>query len=72
VLSFLRRDGKDEYLILVNLSSRRVTGTVESPDASGFELVTIRGGAAQPVDILIPDFRLDGHGWFIYHRPSAK
>jgi glycosidase len=72
VLSFVRRDAKDEYLVLINFSNRRVTGSVELSDANGFEPVTIKGNAAQPVDMPIPDFRLDGHGWFIYHRPVSK
>jgi len=68
VLSFLRRDGKDEYLVLINISSRRVTGSVELPAAGGYEAVKISGAPAQPVGVVVPDFRLNGHAWSIYHR----
>ena len=71
VISLIRRDAKDEFLILVNLSSRRVNTTVQLPDIAGFEPVKIAGHAG-PVDMVPPDFRLTGYGWFIYHRSLAK
>ena len=71
VISLLRKDAKDEFLLLLNLSSRRVAATVELPDAAGFAPVKING-RAEPVDILLPDVRLNGYGWFIYHRVVAK
>lgn len=71
VVSFLRRDAKDEFLILINLSSRRVTGTVESAAEKGFEPVTING-LPGPLDTALPDFSLNGYGWFIYRRALAK
>jgi glycosidase len=71
VISFMRRDAKDEYLVLINLSSRRVAASVELPEADGFEPVKI-AGHADPVDIVLPDFHLGGFGWFIYHRSVSK
>ena len=71
VITLLRKDSKDEFLILLNLSSRRVSANVELPDVAGFEPVTIAGHAG-PVDIALPDFHLNGYGWFIYHRAAAK
>jgi glycosidase len=71
VVSFLRQDGKDEFLILINLSSRRVAASVGLPDAADFEPVDI-SGRAKPVDIVLPDFHLTGYGWFIYHRTVPK
>lgn len=72
IVSFIRRDAKDEYLVLINLSSRRVSATVELPgDAAAFEPVKI-AGHADPVDIVLPDFHLNGFGWFIYHRAVSK
>ena len=62
---------KDEFLVLINLSSRRVTGSVELPNAEGFEPVKI-SGRPDPVDPLLPDFSLSGYGWFIYHRTIPK
>jgi len=71
VISILRRDAKDEFLVLINLSSRRVTGSVELSDAGGFEPVKING-RANPVEILLPDFHLSGYGWLICHRIIPK
>lgn len=71
VISFLRQDAKDEYLVLINLSSRRVAASVELPHADGFEPVKITG-RADPLDIVLPNFHLNGFGWFIYHRAVSK
>jgi glycosidase len=71
VLSFLRRDAQDEYLMLVNLSSRRVAASVDLPNAGDFEPVKISGQPG-PVDMVPPDFHLNGFGWFIYHRTVSK
>jgi glycosidase len=71
VVTFLRRDANDEYLVVVNLSSRTVAGTIELPEADGFELVKISGWT-NPVDIHLPDFHLGGYGWVIFHRTVSK
>lgn len=71
MISFLRQDSKEQYLVLINLSNRGVAATLELPDAAGFEPVKI-AGRADPVDIVLPDFHLNGFGWFIYHRSIAK
>jgi cyclomaltodextrinase len=71
VISFLRHDAKDEFLVLINLSSRRVNGSVELPNVDGFEPVTI-SGRSNPIDARLPDYELGGYGWFIYHRPVPK
>jgi glycosidase len=71
VVSILRRDAKDEFLVLINLSSRRVTGSVELSNAEGFEPVKISGRPG-PIDARLPDFELSGYGWFIYHRTVPK
>jgi glycosidase len=70
IVSYLRQDAKDEFLVLINLSSRRVTGSVELTNAAGFEVVNISGMPKPPVDTILPDFSLNGYGWHIYHRPS--
>jgi glycosidase len=71
VVSFLRRDAKDEFLVLINLSSRRVTGSVELSNTESFEPVKI-SNRTNPVDTRLPDFELSGYGWLIYHRPVPK
>jgi cyclomaltodextrinase / maltogenic alpha-amylase / neopullulanase len=71
VVSFLRRDAKDEFLVVINLSSRSLTGTVDLSAAKGFEALK-PGGLAAPIDTVIPNFRLKGFGWVVYHRTIAK
>ncbi len=71
VVSLLRKDAKDEFLLLLNLSSRRVDASVELDNAADFKPVDVKGHAG-PVDITLPDFHLNGYGWFIYHRSVGK
>jgi glycosidase len=71
VVSFLRKDEKDEFLVLINLASHRATGSVELPNAEGFEPVKITGRTV-PVDSLVSGFSLNGYEWFIYHRAIRK
>lgn len=71
IVSFLRKDANDEFLVLINLSSRRVTGSVELSNAEDFKPVKISGWP-NSVNTLIPDFSIGGYGWFIYHRPVPK
>jgi cyclomaltodextrinase / maltogenic alpha-amylase / neopullulanase len=71
VVSFLRKDEKDEFLVLINLASDRATGSVELSDAAGFEPVKISGRAV-PLDPLLSGFSLNGYEWFIYHRTIPK
>ncbi|MFZ0829494.1 MAG: alpha-amylase family glycosyl hydrolase [Verrucomicrobiia bacterium] len=71
VVSILRHDAKDEFLVLINLSSRRVAGSVELPNPEGFEPVKI-SSRPNPVDTSLPDFELSGYGWVIYHRTVSK
>jgi glycosidase len=71
VVSILRRDAKDEFVVLINLSSCRVTGSVELPKAEGFEPVKISGRPI-PSGTLLPNFSLSGYEWYIYHRTAPK
>jgi hypothetical protein len=71
VVSFLRRDAKDEFLVLINFSSGTVSGSVALPDAGGFEPVNI-GDLPPPIDTTLPQFKLDSHGWFIFHRSLTQ
>ncbi len=71
VVSFLRRGEKDEFLILINFSSSPVSGSLTLADPAGFEPVKI-ADRPPPIDTRLPDFKLDGYGWFIFHRSVAK
>jgi glycosidase len=71
VVSILRKDEKDEFLVLINLASHRATGSVDLSNAESFEPVKISGRTA-PVGPLPSDFSLNGYEWFIYHRTIPK
>ncbi len=71
VVSIRRQDAKDQFLILINLSSRTATGSVTVPTVEGFDLVN-SGGEPKPLDVQLPDFNLSGYGWNIYHRTLSK
>jgi cyclomaltodextrinase / maltogenic alpha-amylase / neopullulanase len=71
VVSFLRRDAKDEFLVLINFSSRRVSGSVDLPNPEGFVLANITG-RPNPVEARLPEFTLGGYGWHLYSRPASK
>ena len=71
VVSFLRQDANNEFLVLINLSGCHVTGSVQLLHAEDFEPVKINGNAA-PVGAGLPDFNLNPYGWYIYHRAAAK
>lgn len=71
VVSFVRRDTKDEFLVLINLTSERANGSVKLPAASEFKPVSI-SGRPENVGSPLPDFQLSGYGWFLYHRSLGK
>jgi len=69
LLSFLRLDEHEEFLVLVNLSSRPIKGSVQVMNAQQFEPVGISG---MPVFTSngFPSFQLKGFEWRIYHRAA--
>jgi len=71
VVSIRRQDAKDQFLILINLSSRIASGSVTMPDAEGFEPMSI-GALSMPTDAHLPDFKLGSYGWSIFHRTVSK
>ena len=71
VVTLLRQDDQDEFVILINLSSRMVAGSVELPAAEEFSLLKIDGLPAPPKSTL-PEFQLGGYEWSIFRRPLKK
>jgi len=71
IVSFLRKDDKDEFLVLINLSSRAVAGTVDVPRSEEFTLLKLDGMPAIPKSPL-PEFQLGSYEWRIYQRTPAK
>lgn len=71
VVSFLRRDAKDEFLVLINFSTSEVGGSVDIDDADGFKPISI-GDQPIQTDTTLPDFKLESYGWCIFHRSITK
>ncbi len=71
VVSFMRLDGNDEFVITINLSNRPVTTSLKVENAKDFQPVKISGQPDSSADSL-PHFQLDGFGWRIFHRAVAK
>ena len=71
VVSFLRQDANDEFLVLINLSGCRAGGSVKLPADNDFEPVKITG-ATVVLDTQLPNFSLGGYEWCIYHRTAPK
>jgi cyclomaltodextrinase len=71
VISFLRHDNQDEFVVLINFSSRPVLGSVEVLSAEEFKPVKIATLPEPPAGGLT-NFRLNGYEWRIYHRAVKK
>ncbi len=69
LVTFLRADDKDEFLVMVNFSSRPVAGSVEVKHAEEFKPVRIAGLPAPPA-APPSQIRLGGYEWRIYHRSA--
>lgn len=69
VVSFLRADDKDEFLVVVNFCNRPVSTRVDLKSPDGFKPFKISG--QQIADHSAPpSLRLNGYEWRIYHRAS--
>jgi cyclomaltodextrinase / maltogenic alpha-amylase / neopullulanase len=67
LVTIMRLDNKDEFVIVVNLSNRPVVGWVEVMHEREFRPVKITGmPEVSPAGF--PLFRLNGFEWRIYHR----
>jgi glycosidase len=71
VVTILRQDEKNQFVVLINLSSHPVSGSVETPGATEFTQVQIQGTQPGPLTPL-PEFRLGGYEWRIYKRDLAS
>jgi cyclomaltodextrinase / maltogenic alpha-amylase / neopullulanase len=67
LVTLMRLDSKDEFVIVINFSNRPVTGWVEVKNDREFKPVTI-AGLPEPSAEGFPLFRLNGFEWRIYHR----
>ncbi len=67
LVTFMRLDAKDEFVVLINLSNRPVVGFVEVRNAGEFVHCKIAGQPEASTNGF-PLFRLNGFEWRIYHR----
>jgi cyclomaltodextrinase len=71
LVTLMRLDDHDEFVVVINFSNRPVTGHVEVKNGGEFKPVPISGMPKSPADDF-PAFHLGGFEWRIYHRPVPK
>jgi glycosidase len=71
LVTYVRSDGKDDFLVAVNFSNRPLDATVDLKDPAGFAAVKI-SGLPSTSSARLPAIHLNGFEWRIYHRgPTA-
>jgi len=70
LVTFMREDAHDQFLVAVNLSNRPIAASVDVPHAEGFQRVSIPGGSDSTSGC--PEFRLKGFDWQICHREIER
>jgi glycosidase len=70
LITFLRTDGKDEFLVAINFSSQPLRGRVNLKNSDNFAPVKITG-IQNSDDSPVSDLHLNGFEWRIYHRTAA-
>jgi glycosidase len=70
VVTLMRLDNKDEFVVIVNFSNRPVSGTVEVLHAKDFKPVNVAG--VPRVVSGVSKFDLNGFEWRIYHRALPR
>ena len=71
LVTFLRRDAREEFLIVANFSNRPVTGAVEVAHGDGFKPVPPASARTAPAAAL-PQVTLGAFEWRIFQRPLAR
>jgi glycosidase len=71
LVTLMRLDGNNEFVVVINFSNRPVTGRVEVKNSGEFKPVQISGMPKLPGDDF-PLFHLGGFEWRIYHRVVPK
>ena len=67
LVTFMRLDGKDEFVVAINFSNRPVAGRVQVANEQAFKPVKI-AGMGEPTAAEFPLLRLNGFEWRIFHR----
>ncbi len=71
LVTFIRSDAQEDFLIVINFCNRPIAGSVEVPHAEGFKLIKLAGMSDSGPGNL-PSLKLNGFDWRIYHRPAQK
>jgi cyclomaltodextrinase / maltogenic alpha-amylase / neopullulanase len=71
LVTFMRLDSKDEFVVAINFSNRPIVGSVEVMNNQEFKPVKIAGMPDCPSGAF-PLFRLNGFEWRIYHRTIGR
>jgi hypothetical protein len=69
LITFLRSDGKDEFLVAINLSNRPAHGTMDLKHEEDFAPVEI-SGLENSTNGQVADLLLNGFEWRIFHRTA--
>ena len=70
VVTLLRKDDHDQFLVVINFSNRPVVGRIELKNGEDFKPVPVAGLPVPPAGL--PQFHLNGFEWRIYHRSLAS
>lgn len=70
LVTFIRADAKDEFLVMINFSSRPIVANVDLKTPAGYELVPM-AGVEKSDESPAAKLHLKGFGWRIYHRTGA-
>lgn len=71
LVTFMRHDDQDEFVVVINFSNRPQVGWVEVMNAGEFKPVKI-SGLPEVTGDGFPLFRLNGFEWRIYHRAVPR
>jgi glycosidase len=71
LVTFMRLDARDEFVVLINFSNRPLVGSVKVMHANEFRPVRIPG-MPEPAAAGLPLFELGNFEWRIYHRTVAN
>jgi glycosidase len=71
LVTLMRSDDKDEFVIVINFSNRPISGRVQVQNNKDFKPVQISGMPKSP-DGDFPVMHLGGFEWRIYHRVVPK
>jgi cyclomaltodextrinase len=70
LVTFIRSDDKDQFLVAINFSNRPIDGQITIQDAGRFTAVKLEGLESSGSNPL-PALHLNGFEWRIYHRTNS-